>query len=1277
MKIKDNMQNRESRWHRHQKSFFQIVERRVPSHNHVHSYYKPDTIVDRLAFEFQRAPTHNDRELYLKNSSYIAENLIPVWILYMNNRLQIRENNVIRLTLDGNYKPYFTCPHLYFSYKHKIVHIDAQTYISNDDDAANDANFFDDTNNDEDDNDENIVDENALSVFRISGYMNEVDFYNYINEHKQLPPNELFNRILETEYNDVKPNIKYIQMGAGSGKTFYICKKCFDKDIKNEDVIILTKVNSAKEEIAQKLFEVKEYLRRNYNSAYCIHCNGELINDWNDENAKFNKAARSFNFDITSDNNFNRKVVIATIDSFVYTYYGEINFKNLIAQDMFRAAAKEMGKGTITPHDIFKGARIKGSYIIVDEAQDVSKEYLNAFITIFRFYRNVELLLVGDILQSLYSNNEKDNIYYNIIKQDYACKNINANSNANVHVINANENVKENEEEFVLDNRYTVERIYDNDRRYICRRLYNDKCMNFVNKYIHYNTEFQNMMEYKGLENIIQPMDQINDSIENTEILYDNGKRNKHKISNEVVSKFYDDCIEYHNEDFVVKEQEQNDEVIDVIQSKIVIDKAQDIKQKMYSCFESDINSSPHDWCILTPTVKNNILLDWVLSIVNEYWHKNQFWNENIKPKLDYWKNEENINDDLYCHLFKSENGEPIVISGHEHQTLIMSIHASKGRTFRNVIALNVNLVNIGRFPACHRQKNLFYYSMLNVAYTRQSHLLFTLDIQSESDLIPDTVKKNYIRSSMKVKDFLTDDLINKLYEYIRLCDWYEEYEKISTSDNRDKDSITDNNYQCLRYHVLLDVLNCQQLFMYGTRSSNDIQTSVMYAQTYKLGRINNVELIEHYKSKKYQQKINDFNKATRDDKNVIFPLRKISSYDKEIDKIYNILIECKQNPNTPNYIRQLYLKIINNKNNLEDILILSFIYSIYRYDNDLTDYVSLLKTMKHVLDKEDKQNDEHIINYMKSVKKSIADRIYSRTDYFKDCRLISKTLTHCFLRKANVTALSYQTMSTPMMAFKTDDTEEDKKEKRKQLSPNSNLIICMPINGSLNILNRCQKACELLVVSRILYHEYDAKRLFYLPTIEKISNYQGFIFDFNNLDNNKLNEIDKIIYERINEIAKENIDKFMISIQYVLKYYREKITSQLPTELTISEIIKKDTIIIYRQMLKKRNKYIPKISLEFINGLRCFLRFIKEYKDGKDSKKLLKIRFQHNYKNIKLYINGYNYFNYFIQNPNKVINKLRKSLDISKSFEETLKDYMMYSLTKEYDLFKDDEYTS
>lgn len=111
--------------------------------------------------------------------------------------------------------------------------------------------------------------------------------------------------------------------------------------------------------------------------------------------------------------------------------------------------------------------------------------------------------------------------------------------------------------------------------------------------------------------------------------------------------------------------------------------------------------------------------------------------------------------------------------------------------------------------------------------------------------------------------------------------------------------------------------------------------------------------------------------------------------------------------------------------------------------------------------------------------------------------------------------------------------------------------------------------------------------------------------------------------------------------------------------------------------MLEKRNKYIPKISLEFINGLRCFLRFIKEYKDGKDSKKLLKIRFQHHYKNIKLYINEYNDFNYFIQNPNKVINKLRKSLDISKSFEETLKDYMMYSLTKEYNLFKDDEYTS
>ena len=33
--------------------------------------------------------------------------------------------------------------------------------------------------------------------------------------------------------------------------------------------------------------------------------------------------------------------------------------------------------------------------------------------------------------------------------------------------------------------------------------------------------------------------------------------------------------------------------------------------------------------------------------------------------------------------------------------------------------------------------------------------------------------------------------------------------------------------------------------------------------------------------------------------------------------------------------------------------------------------------------------------------------------------------------------------------------------------------------------------------------------------------------------------------------------------------------------------------------------------------------------------------------------------------------------MNISKSFEETLKDFMMYSLTKEYNLFKDDEYIS
>lgn len=191
--------------------------------------------------------------------------------------------------------------------------------------------------------------------------------------------------------NDCKYGQVYFnQRGAGCGKT-YESIQLLNKFINKNYILYLTKTHSAKEVIYTEL-------KSQYDAG--LINNITLLTETLDKKYKiiFNRK----------DSNEELIIIIGTIDSFTYTIYDKSEPINTL--DPFNDIVNKIHTGKIINEINYGNTQIKIDYktlIIIDEAQDLGKNYMEAFISIVNKTKT-DLYIIGDKLQSIWDTN---NIY--------------------------------------------------------------------------------------------------------------------------------------------------------------------------------------------------------------------------------------------------------------------------------------------------------------------------------------------------------------------------------------------------------------------------------------------------------------------------------------------------------------------------------------------------------------------------------------------------------------------------------------------------------------------------------------------------------------------------------------------------------------------------------------------------------------------------------------------------------------------------------------------------
>ena len=183
----------------------------------------------------------------------------------------------------------------------------------------------------------------------------------------------------------VQGQVYFNQRGAGCGKTYESIQLLNNPKFNSKTTFIyLTKTHSAKEVIYSELKE--QYESKNINLS--------LISE-----EYTNKYKLVFDRCI---------IIIGTIDSFTYNMYDKS--EQLSDLDLYNEIVNQIHKGKLTNEINYANTQIKidnKTLLIIDEAQDLGKNYMDAFIKIVETTR-ADLYIIGDKLQSIWGEN---NIY--------------------------------------------------------------------------------------------------------------------------------------------------------------------------------------------------------------------------------------------------------------------------------------------------------------------------------------------------------------------------------------------------------------------------------------------------------------------------------------------------------------------------------------------------------------------------------------------------------------------------------------------------------------------------------------------------------------------------------------------------------------------------------------------------------------------------------------------------------------------------------------------------
>lgn len=360
--------NEMSEWHKEWQKEFDEIEILIGNRF-------ADAVVNEYVLEFQHSPISKDLVME-RNKNYQENNKKLLWIIDGNNNVEIEEidNNRIMIKFINQL------------WKYESFKNNEYIYINNND-----------------------------KIYKINPLLVKSNMID-IKEYKLK--NEFIKAIKENQVEDLwsideltQCVLYHNQRGAGCGKTYESIQLLLSDKFSHKDTFIyLTKMHSAKEVIYN---ELKNQYKR-----------GSLLSlefDKNEcENDEIGIIDKQYQIKYTNaKNNKECKIIIGTIDSFMCAVnknkkINDIDYFNGIVKDIRDNENLNTEKNGSLSYSKNTIKLNKRSLVIIDEAQDLGPEYIEAVGKIMR-NTYIDTYVIGDKLQSI---GDEHNVHTFLEKND-------------------------------------------------------------------------------------------------------------------------------------------------------------------------------------------------------------------------------------------------------------------------------------------------------------------------------------------------------------------------------------------------------------------------------------------------------------------------------------------------------------------------------------------------------------------------------------------------------------------------------------------------------------------------------------------------------------------------------------------------------------------------------------------------------------------------------------------------------------------------------------------
>ncbi len=333
-------------WHKEWQSNFQQIE--IPIGKNI-----ADVLIDDMIIEFQHSYISQE-DVEDRYNNAIENNKILNWVIDCNDSIEVNQiGNIFMI--------YF------YNETWKFEHFKCHEFIYlNIDDKIYKVN-------------PNEIKSNMIDVIE---YKTKNEFIKAMKNKKNIWSEEKVEQCI----------LYHNQRGAGCGKTYESIQLMnIDDRFKHKQLFIfLTKAHTAKDVIYNELLEQYE--------------NGKLTNLEIPEETN-NNAGKQYKISYyNKQTDIDCQIIIGTIDSFMYA----IGDKNNKSNDYFGGIVKSIRNGYVNVSQSgflkYSGNDIKLNkrcLIIIDEAQDLGPEYIEAICSIMR-NTYIDAYTIGDKLQSIW-----------------------------------------------------------------------------------------------------------------------------------------------------------------------------------------------------------------------------------------------------------------------------------------------------------------------------------------------------------------------------------------------------------------------------------------------------------------------------------------------------------------------------------------------------------------------------------------------------------------------------------------------------------------------------------------------------------------------------------------------------------------------------------------------------------------------------------------------------------------------------------------------------------